>query len=164
MNLEERLQRLEDLEAIRLLVHRYAELCDDGYKAAPLAELFTEDAYWTASSPDGAISYGEYHSKAEIRDFFAGVSEVLGPMTLHYVMAPAIELRGDGTAHGTWYTLVPATMKTRESPAGEAVLIGSTYYHEYAKVAGAWKFSRIETTIHFRSPVKSGWVESPFVE
>jgi hypothetical protein len=160
-----RLQRLEDLEEIRQLVYRYAELCDDSYNPDGLAELFVEDAYWTAFSPDRSVGYGEYHSREEIREFFAGVSDALGPMTLHFVMAPLIHVDpGADTATGRWYTLVPATMKTNASPEGEAVLLGSTYVHEYRRTDQGWKFSRIETTIHFRSPVSRGWVEVPFAE
>jgi len=161
---ESRLRRLEGLEAIRQLVYRYAALCDDAYNPYGLAELFTEDAYWTASSPDGAVTFGEYHSRDEIRDFFAGVSETLGPMTLHYLMAPSIRLDDDGrSGTGAWYVLVPATMRTDAAPAGEAVLIGSTAAHVYAKVGETWKFARMQTTMHFRSPLARGWVEVPYV-
>ena len=39
--LEERLQRIEDIEAIRLLKHRYCAFCDDNYDADGIAALFT---------------------------------------------------------------------------------------------------------------------------
>ena len=43
-DLETRLRRLEDIEAIRVLKARYCERCDDGYDVAALMPLFTEDA------------------------------------------------------------------------------------------------------------------------
>ena len=46
--LEERLQRIEDIEAIRLLKHRYCAFCDDNYDADGIAALFTENAVWDA--------------------------------------------------------------------------------------------------------------------
>ena len=44
--MEQRLQALEDAEAIRNLKARYAALCDAQYDADGIAALFTEDALW----------------------------------------------------------------------------------------------------------------------
>src|SRR5262249_47522356 len=73
-----RLQKLEDERAIAQLVYRYAELCDDAYDPDGLAGLFTEDAAWSASSPDGSVDFGRYQGREAIRAFFAGVSADLG--------------------------------------------------------------------------------------
>jgi hypothetical protein len=163
-DLLERVQRLEAVEAIRNLVHTYARLCDDGYDADGLAELFTDDAHWSAVSADGTVGYGEYHSKEEIRSFFAGVSATLGPMTLHYVLAPEVEVAPGGeSATGHCYLLTAATMTTEASPEGEAVLIGATAQHEYRKLDGRWRFSRLVTTLDFQSRLTRGWVDEPFV-
>jgi hypothetical protein len=45
MTLDLRVARLEAAEAIRNLKARYCELCDAGYRAEELAELFVEDAH-----------------------------------------------------------------------------------------------------------------------
>jgi SnoaL-like protein len=44
MTVEARLARLEAAEQIRALKACYGELCDSGYDAENLAELFVEDA------------------------------------------------------------------------------------------------------------------------
>ena len=44
--IEERLQRLEDIEAIQRLQIRYAELCDDGFDPDAIVDLFTPDGVW----------------------------------------------------------------------------------------------------------------------
>ena len=44
--LEQRVQALEDVNAIRHLQARYAAYCDDQYNPEGLAALFTEDAVW----------------------------------------------------------------------------------------------------------------------
>ena len=46
MDFEERLARVESIERIRFLKARYCDLCDDGYDADALCELFTKDAIW----------------------------------------------------------------------------------------------------------------------
>ena len=66
--LEQRLQALEDAEAIRNLKARYAALCDAQYDAAGIAMLFTEDALW--ESP----GLGRFERREAIRDFFRGAS------------------------------------------------------------------------------------------
>ena len=52
MDLEERLARVESIERIRFLKARYCDLCDDGYDADALCELFTEDAIWDGENSD----------------------------------------------------------------------------------------------------------------
>jgi hypothetical protein len=50
-DLETRVRRLEDLEAIKQLKARYCRLCADGYDADRLAEatvIRAEDRRWTA--------------------------------------------------------------------------------------------------------------------
>ena len=46
MSLEQRLQRLEDIEAIKQLIARYAKAADHNGDPAMMAPCFTEDAVW----------------------------------------------------------------------------------------------------------------------
>ena len=52
-NLEARIRRLEDIEALKQLKARYCDRCDDNYDADGIAQLFTEDAVW-----DGGQTFG----------------------------------------------------------------------------------------------------------
>ena len=63
-SLESRIQRLEDIEAIKQLKARYCGLCDDGYPADDLAELFTEDAIWDGGALGGSV-HGDCHLAGE---------------------------------------------------------------------------------------------------
>ena len=103
---EQRLDRLESEREIHALVHRYAELCDAAYDPDGLAALFTEDATWSSRTRDGSVDFGRYEGREAIRKFFAGASKDLGPMTLHYLLAPRVELAEDGaSATGVCYLL-----------------------------------------------------------
>ena len=75
--LEQRLQVLEDAEAIRNLKARYAALCDQQYDADRIAMLFTEDALW--DSP----GLGRFEGREAIRNFFRGASEIFS-FAIHY--------------------------------------------------------------------------------
>ena len=99
MNIEalaQRLQVLEDIEAIKRLKARYCAFCDDGYNPDGIAGLFVEDGVW-----DGGKTFGTCEGQAAIRKFFTGAPKQL-PFALHYVMNPRIEVHGD-TATGHWY-------------------------------------------------------------
>ena len=78
--LEERVQRLEDIEDIRRLKIRYAQFCDAQYDPDGIASCFTDDAVW-----DGGSAFGVHQGKQAIRTFFAGVSKQI-TFALHYMI------------------------------------------------------------------------------
>ena len=45
-DLAAKIQRLEDIEAIRNLKAKYCAFCDDGYDADGIASLFVDDGIW----------------------------------------------------------------------------------------------------------------------
>src|SRR5580704_7470775 len=119
--IEHRVDRLESESEIRALVHRYAELCDAAYDPDGLADLFTEDATWSSRTRDGSVDFGRYEGREAIRGFFAGASTDLGPMTLHYLLAPRVELAENGkSATGVCYLLAILDQRPAASPPGSA--------------------------------------------
>ena len=48
--LEQRITRLEDLEAIKQLKSRYCEICDDNHNQELITTIFTEDGIWGSHS------------------------------------------------------------------------------------------------------------------
>ena len=64
--IEQRVQVLEDVNAIRHLKARYAASCDDQYNPDGLAALFTEDAVWESQG------LGRFEGREAIRAFFRG--------------------------------------------------------------------------------------------
>ena len=67
MDLEDRLERAENVEKIRNLKARYCDLCDDGYDADGLCDLFTEDGVW-----DGGI-LGVFEGRENLHNFFSNL-------------------------------------------------------------------------------------------
>ena len=68
--LEQRVQALEDINAIRHLKARYAAYCDDHYNPEGIAALFTEDAVWESQG------LGRFEGRDDIREFFRGASQL----------------------------------------------------------------------------------------
>lgn len=149
--LEERVRELEDIEAIRRLKMRYAELCDANYDADGLASLFTEDATW-----DGA-ELGLCKGLEAIRAFFARVSQRF-TFALHYTLGHQIDIAPSANeAIGSWYILEPATVD------GRAVWIASTHIDRYRKVDGRWLVSQQKSNRLFFTPYESGWAKERFI-
>ena len=144
-SIESRIQRLEDIEAIKQLKARYCSLCDEGYDADRLAELFTDDAIWDGGSLGVAVG------REKIRKFFENTPAVM-PFAVHMVMNPVIEIDGD-TATGCWYLFQAATFK----PIDSALWGSARYDEEYVRVDGDWKFKSLCLTSRFWTPYADGW-------
>ena len=145
--LEERLQRLENIEEIRRLKIIYAQYCDNNYQPGPLASLFTENAVWEMGP------LGRFEGRQAIHDFFAEVSKRF-TFALHYMCGHVIDIAPSGTeATGTWYIFEAATID------GRAMFVAATYEDRYEKVNGKWLFEHVKMNPAFMTPYESGWVK-----
>lgn len=155
-DLAARLQRLEDIEAIKWLIVRYAQGADEGNNVDMLLPLFAEDAVW-----DAGERFGRYEGKAAIREFLLGSHSFIG-WTLHYMVSPAIQIADDGrTARAFWYLWETANMPNSRTREPEALWIGGTYDTTLAKENGQWKFKQVNLKIKLLSPYSEGWAKKP---
>lgn len=135
--LEASVQRLLDIEAIRELKHRYAQLCDRDYPADEIAALFTEDAVWRGEP------LGRFEGREAIRGFFAATPDTLR-FAIHYLGNSIIDVRGD-VATGSWYLWQSLVSRVTE----QAYWLMATYSDEYRRVHDGWRFSSM--TLHVKS-------------
>ena len=150
-SLEERLQVLEDVEAIKKLKARYT-LAVDARDAEGIVSLFTADGVW-----DGG-SFGRYEGTDAVRSFFRLVPERLS-FFVHYVSNPLIEIDGN-RATGSWYLLEPCTFAQGNRPVW-----GSARYEEcYRRVGGEWKFEEMRLVSLFWTPYEEGWAKKRFIQ
>lgn len=158
-SLEDRIGRLEDIQAITNLKHEYARYCDEGYNADGFASLFVEDAVWESNA------FGTYHGRDAIHDFIGGLGEEQIKWALHYMMNPVIEVAADGrSARGRWLLIEFATMTGLDEPdARDAVLITANYDDEFVRNDdGEWRFKSVKAHFHQVSNLDQGWVRQPF--
>lgn len=151
MDLEQRIARLEAIEAIKQLKATYAEACDDGYNPEKMFPLFTADALW-----EEATTFGVHRGRDAICEFFRGVS---APITfaLHYTDAPNIELSDDlMSASSEWYIFMPFTAE------GSPSWLMATYSDRYRVDEGVWKFSHVKVNVEALTPYTDGWVRTRF--
>jgi hypothetical protein len=152
MDLEQRIARLEAIEAIKKLKATYAEACDDDYNPQRMFPLFCADAVW-----EEATTFGRHEGRDAICAFFAGVSAPIS-WALHYTDAPLVTVADDlGTATSDWYIFMPATVD------GGPLWLMATYSDRYRIEDGVWKFAHVSITIERLTPFADGWVKTPHV-
>jgi hypothetical protein len=133
-DLDRRLKRLEDIEAIKQLKYRYWRHLD----------LKQWDELARTFAPDATVCYSsgkyEFRGVDAIMKFLSeSLGEARGSVTIHQGHHPEIELLGDDTARGTW-ALYNYMFNIREN---RGIRIGAYYDDEYVKLGGAWKFKHI---------------------
>jgi len=147
--LQAKMKRFEDIEAIKRLKYKYLRTLDSK-RWDELAECFTEDA--TTAYAEGKYSFRGREATMKF------LKESLNPtmISMHQCHHPEIELTSDTTAKGIWalqdYLIITqANMSLR----------GAGFYHdEYVKVNGEWKikhtgYKRIFEEVWDRGETKS---------
>jgi hypothetical protein len=150
-----RLQRLEDLEAIRAT---WLDYCNrlDGLDLLGLGDVFTPDAVLEMEGLAQSLD-GTYRGRASIvDDFYALTASPPAPaggatarlMTGHLSTNMQIELDGD-TATTLAYFL--------EIVDDDLLLIG-TYRHRLRRDADRWRFTFLRISVHYRARLEASRV------
>jgi hypothetical protein len=148
--IEEKINRLVDIEDIKQLKARYAAACDDDYNPDKLAPLFTENAIW-----DGSI-LGYAEGREAIHGFFSA-SSTLVPFAVHQISNPLIEIDGD-SATGQWYLWQPMVFQDA------ALWLSATYADTYVRVDGQWLFAHLKLNIRMLTPYDDGPAKTRIIE
>jgi 3-phenylpropionate/cinnamic acid dioxygenase small subunit len=146
--LEARIQTLEDIEAIKRLKFRYADLVDS-QQWLEVMNCFADDA----SGDYGPI--GNYPTRKDLERFFFDIVPNVLPFTLHYVTNPSIELVDSERARGSWYFNVAATY----APTNKAIYLAGRYNDEYVKRDGDWLYQRIVLDVFYSTDYDQGWAQ-----
>lgn len=132
MTIEERIGRLEDIEAIRYLQAKY-QRCLDSRDFDGLADCFTEDA--VSAYCDGKEAF---KGKKDILGFLIRVMKLNMPST-HLIHGGEIDWEDSEHAKAKWYLedhLIHKKFLVK--------LHGAAIYHvEYLKLGGRWYISSI---------------------
>lgn len=152
-SLETRIKKLEDIQAIKDLKHRYCAACDDNYNPDEIAPLFTENAVW-----DGG-AMGRVEGRDAIHAYFSVAPQSV-PFAVHQVSNPIIEIDGD-TATGSWYLWQPMHF----APTSQALWLAARYRDQYRREEdGVWRIEHLHLTIRMLTPFDEGWVKTQIME
>lgn len=148
-SIEARIQRLEDLQALRDLKSRYAYLADRIFvargpaSAAALADLFTEGA---AADFD---FLGRFTGRAQHLHAFEHVLPKGFIWSAHHMLNPLIEVHGD-TATGSFYFLVNS--RPEAPPGAPLTHFYGLYEDKFVRVGGTWKIADLVVRIDAPRP------------
>ena len=149
--LEARLQRLEDIEAIKVLQRSYGYFLDKALWA-DMADLF---------APDGEIEIGGrgvYRGHARIHQFLRDVkgkgSDGLadGQLMNHMQLQGVVTVEeGADRAHGRWRAWIQSGQFGERGEYAEGV-----YENEYVRDGGVWKIARLTWFATYYTPADKG--------
>lgn len=137
LDLERRVQALEDLEAIRGLKARYLACCD-AKDPAGMRDCFADGPV--------AIDYGAV-GRFETADPLVEVFKQIGchphMVEMHHGSNPQLRLKGADQAEGRW-SLHYQLINTNENSLTQ---LGAYYEDEYRKTASGWKISATKCVV-----------------
>jgi hypothetical protein len=144
--LEQRLTRMEDIEAIKQLKAEYCDICDDDHNPGRITTVFAEDGIWEAKG------FGKGEGHAGIRELFQGFQKMIS-FSQHMVMNPVIKVEGEH-ATGRWYFIGPFTFG-KATAKWQAV----RYEDDYVKVGGEWKIQHLRAQVRMSTDYETSWAE-----
>ena len=144
MSIEDRLRRLEDLEAIRQLFIDYGHHLDRG-DVASYAELF---------APDGEVllgPLGRATGRAEIRDLMTKALDGVTGSSFHLIANPIIRLHGDtADAEVTWAVIA------KDADGNPDLTMLGRHVDRLVRLSDGWRFQRREGHVDIPSRYPGG--------
>jgi SnoaL-like domain len=143
--LEQRIQVLEDIEAIRKLKALYCAACDDDHNPEKLGPLFAEDATWEATV------MGKAEGREAIKAYLAAVG-TSGRIrnSAHHAINPVIDVQGD-RATGHWRLIMLYTENLGTEQVRYQRIIG-WYRESYVRTVEGWKFQTLFCQVEESAP------------
>ena len=156
-DLDRRVARLEDIEAIKRLKADYAAACDRNYDATAVAKLFVEDAVWESNV------LGIHRGRTAIYNFIEG-SEHETPWITHIITNARIDVAPSGESAAGAFSLLEISIVIDEHSAesGDSVISTATYDDTFVKRDGYWYFQHVIADWHQISNLDQGWARQRF--
>lgn len=155
----QRIQYLEDLEAIRRLKHYYYCHCVDRAVAGESAAIQETISRFTDDVVADFTGLPLAEGKEAVSAFYAeGVPAFLS-WCQHRVMNEVIDIDGD-CATAIWYVDVPCTFRVG-NPTGVqgSGFINGRYEEEYVRQDGVWKWVHITALLDTQNLFAENWAD-----
>jgi len=137
-DLRSKIERIEDLEAIRRLKAAYCDACDDDHNGDSVSALFTKGGTWQQLGQTEQDDSRVHVGREEIAAFMFGLRDAgFIVRSSHIVTNPVIEISGT-SASGKWKFLMLYTHTD-----GTFHRIIGRYEDTYLKVKGDWYFESL---------------------
>jgi len=150
-----RIEQLEDIEAIRRLVARYALGADRQNDPEIMGPMFSDEAIWEAAG------FGRYVGAKNIAAGLADIARKTIRWSLHYMVSPLIELGEEPHQASCHWYLWELARVAEGSEMPRAHWIGGWYESALVKRHGAWKFQHVVLHPKLISPLETDWSTLP---
>jgi hypothetical protein len=149
--LEQRVQALEDAQAIINLKTLYLDTANGGWnkvshEGEKIAAMFTEDGHWELTN------WATVKGRKDIRDTFDKWTHDI-PFAVHMVSNPRLEVNGD-TAKGKWNIVALSTHVGKDRFSGEDIMTLAVYNDDFVRVNGQWLFKKLHAEIIIQGPAR----------
>lgn len=135
--LERKIDWLVALEEVRRVIALYARAGDANNDPLAMARLFTPDARWTCAG------FGDFHGREVITRELARVGRERILWSLHYPVAPMVDVAEDReSAHAFWWLWELTTMRAGAEDAAPHWL-AATYDADFIRAPDGWKIARL---------------------
>ena len=152
MNIEERIQILEDREMLKELRATYCFLVDDDRYTELVNKHFTSDARcdfrFRSAGLDPFISNGH----DEVLNFFQNFVGVILKDMSHTTHNHRIVVDGDHASGDCYFELT-----ARDGNSSGPVVGTGRYFDKFERVDDAWRFSERKADILYLAPLSPGW-------
>lgn len=129
------------LEQIRRVIALYARAGDANNDPLAMAALFTADARWSCAG------FGSFNGRTEITAELARIGRERILWSLHYPVAPIIDLAEDLlSAQGFWWLWELTTLRDADGSTARHWL-GATYQAAFVHAADGWKIHKLDLDI-----------------
>lgn len=135
ITLAERIDRLEQIEALKQLKYRYCAAVDANYDADAITAMFTEDGVW-----DGG-DLGYFSGRDAIHKSFMEPNSSVQWMR-HIAANPIIDITGN-QARCQWYMWLPKITIDGTSRTFQ----GGTHIDQCRRVEGQWLFEHMQVRL-----------------
>jgi len=164
MDIEQRIQVLEDRETIKELMATYCFLVDDDECAELVNDHFTHDAHCDFRfRPDGlpplianaqqeALPPFISNGREEVVNFFRNFVGLLLKDMSHTTHNHRIVVDGDRASGDCYFELTARDANTSVPMTG-----AGRYFDEFERVDGEWRFSQRKADIFYIVPLSPGW-------
>ncbi|HZZ48538.1 MAG TPA: nuclear transport factor 2 family protein [Pseudonocardia sp.] len=147
-SIEERVQVLEDREAIRELIAKYCRGVD-GRNEDLFMSIWSDDASYRIGGP-----FGDHTGLEQIKGILHGLWSAFTEMH-HWATNVVIEIDGDKAR--AWCNADVTGTDTK----GRALMFAASYTDELRRIDGTWKFTVRDIDLHYMTPVLEPWSSDP---
>lgn len=139
--LEHKVAWLVALEQIRRVIALYARAGDANNDPQAMSALLTNDARWSCAG------FGSFVGRTQITTELARIGRERILWSLHYPVAPIIDLAEDLQSAEAFWWLWELTTLRDEQGVDARNWLGATYQADFVQAADGWKIQNLELDI-----------------